>query len=442
MLNFSAGPTNVASACVTANIKLVLTSRAFVERGKLEALIAAISDKAKVVFLEDVRAKISGFDKLRALIGAKGAGVKRHADDEAAILFTSGSEGAPKGVVLSHRNILANCAQVKSTIDFGPSDLLFNVLPVFHSFGLTVGMALPVLEGVPLYLYPTPLHYRLIPELIYGVNATILFGTDTFLRGYARMAHAYDFRSLRLVGAGAEPVQAETRRTYMEKFGARILEGYGVTEAAPVVALNTPMFAKAGSVGKLMPGMERRLDPVPGVAEGGRLFLRGPNIMKGYLRAEDPGVLQPPADGWHDTGDIVTIDVEGYVTIRGRAKRFAKIGGEMVSLAAIEAALADYEAPALHAVVAVPDERKGERLVMVTASQKATLAAAIAHLKARGMPALMAPSELVTIDAMPVLGSGKIDFVSVDRLVRARIADAAPSVAETAPEAETEAAAT
>ncbi|MBN9061288.1 MAG: acyl-[ACP]--phospholipid O-acyltransferase [Rhizobiales bacterium 65-9] len=429
MLNFSAGPTNIASACVTANIKLVLTSRAFIERGKLESVIASASDKARIVFLEDVRETIGATDKIRAFIAAKRESIARNPDDEAAILFTSGSEGAPKGVVLSHKNILANCAQVRSTIDFGPSDLLFNVLPVFHSFGLTVGMMLPILEGVPLFLYPTPLHYRLIPELIYGVNATILFGTDTFLRGYARMAHPYDFRSLRIVGAGAEPVQAETRRTYLEKFGARILEGYGVTEASPVVALNTPMFAKAGSVGRLMPEMEARLEPMPGISEGGRLYLHGPNIMKGYLLPQDPGALHPPPGGWHDTGDIVTIDSEGFVTIRGRAKRFAKIGGEMISLAAVEAALADYEPPQLHAIIAAPDERKGERLVMVTAAPKATLADAVAHLKTKGLTALSMPSEMMTINAMPVLGSGKIDFVSVDSLVRARSETSQPAQA-------------
>jgi len=417
MLNFTAGPTNVASACAGAEIKLVLTAKAFIEKAKLEALVATLSDTARIIYLEDVRETIGGLDKLRALIGARTRGVARTPDDEAAVLFTSGSEGAPKGVVLSHRNILANCAQVKSVIDFGRGDLLFNVLPTFHSFGMTVGMALPILEGVRLYLYPTPLHYRLIPELIYGANATILFGTDTFLRGYARMAHAYDMRSLRIVGAGAEPVQAETRRTYMEKFGARILEGYGVTEAAPVVALNTPMFAKAGSVGKLLPGLEARLDAVPGVSDGGRLFLRGPNIMKGYLRAENPGVLEPPAESWHDTGDIVSIDAEGFVTIRGRAKRFAKIGGEMVSLAMIEAALADFHAPHLHAVIATPDERKGERLNLVTTAAAATTQTAAAHLAAKGLPALAAPSRILHVDPMPVLGSGKIDFVTAAKLV-------------------------
>ncbi len=294
-----------------------------------------------LVYLEDVRAAVGILDKIRGLLAAKKPLVARGPDDPAVILFTSGSEGAPKGVVLSHRNMLANAAQAAARIDFGRTDKVFNVLPVFHSFGLTAGLILPLVSGVHVYLYPSPLHYRTVPELIYGVNATILFGTDTFLAGYARAAHPYDFRSLRYVLAGAEPVKDATRRTYMEKFGLRILEGYGVTETAPVLALNTPMFNRFGTVGRLMPGVEARLEKVPGVDEGGRLYVKGPNVMLGYLRADNPGVIDRPAQGWHDTGDIVTIDPQGFVTIKGRARRFAKIGGEMISLAAVETLAAE-----------------------------------------------------------------------------------------------------
>ena len=395
MINFTAGAANILAACKAAEVGTIVTSRAFVEKGKLDAVVAQLAQAVNIVYLEDVRATVSTGDKLRGLLGYKKPLVARKPDDPAAILFTSGSEGTPKGVVLSHRNMLANAAQAAARIDFGRHDKVFNVLPVFHSFGLTAGTILPLVSGVPIYLYPSPLHYRIVPELIYGTNATILFGTDTFLAGYARAAHPYDFRSLRYILAGAEPVRESTRRTYMEKFGLRILEGYGVTETAPVLALNTPMFNKFGTVGRLMPGMKPRLEPVPGVDEGGRLYVRGPNVMLGYLKADNPGVIEPPPEGWHDTGDIVTIDAQGFVTIKGRAKRFAKIGGEMISLAAVEMLAAQLWPDVLSAVATAPDARKGERLVLVTQKKGATRGEFQTFAKSKGASDLMVPAEVV-----------------------------------------------
>jgi acyl-[acyl-carrier-protein]-phospholipid O-acyltransferase/long-chain-fatty-acid--[acyl-carrier-protein] ligase len=418
MINFTAGRNNIRTACKAAQVTTIVTSRTFIEKGKLDALATELGKELKLVYLEDVRAGVSFVDKLRGLTAAKKPLVARKPDDPAVIMFTSGSEGVPKGVVLSHRNILANAAQAAARIDFGRTDKVFNVLPVFHSFGLTVGMILPLVSGVQLYLYPSPLHYRTIPELIYGINATIMFGTDTFLNGYARAAHPYDFRSLRYILAGAEPVKEATRRTYMEKFGLRILEGYGVTEAAPVLAINTPMFNRLGTVGRLMPGMTARLEPVPGVEEGGRLYVKGANVMLGYLKADNPGVIEPPLEGWHDTGDIVTIDAQGFVTIKGRAKRFAKIGGEMISLAAVEALAADLWPDALTAVATVPDSRKGERLVLVTEKPGAKRADFQSFAKSRGASDLMVPSDILVVDKVPVLGSGKLDYVGVANLVR------------------------
>jgi acyl-[acyl-carrier-protein]-phospholipid O-acyltransferase/long-chain-fatty-acid--[acyl-carrier-protein] ligase len=417
LINFTAGAANVLAACRAAQIDTVVTSRAFVEKGRLENLIAQVQAQVRIVYLEDVGKTIGIADKLRGFFSWKKPLIARKPDDWAAILFTSGSEGSPKGVVLSHRNMLANVAQAAARIDFGREDKLFNVLPVFHSFGLTAGTVLPLVSGVPTYLYPSPLHYRTVPELVYWTCATALFGTDTFLNGYARVANPYDFRSLRYVLAGAEPVREATRRIYLEKFGLRILEGYGVTECSPVMALNTPMFNKFGSVGRLLPGMEAKLEKVEGVEEGGRLYVKGPNVMLGYLRAEKPGVLEVPPEGWHDTGDIVTIDEQDFIAIKGRAKRFAKVGGEMVSLAAVEMLAAELWPDSITAVSAIPDPRKGERLIMVTDKHGATRSEFIAYARSKHASELMLPGEVVVLDKLPMLGSGKVDQLAIDKFV-------------------------
>jgi acyl-[acyl-carrier-protein]-phospholipid O-acyltransferase / long-chain-fatty-acid--[acyl-carrier-protein] ligase len=429
MLNFSAGPVNVLAAMKAAQVRTVLTSKAFIEKGKLDKLIAAISGEARVVYLEDIRTTISLADKLSGFTAGTKPRIARNANDPAVVLFTSGSEGTPKGVVLSHRNILANAAQALARVDANANDRVFNVLPVFHSFGLTGGMMMPLLAGIPIYMYPSPLHYRIVPELIYQTGATILFGTDTFLTGYARSAHAYDFRTLRLVLAGAEAVKDRTRQTYMERYGVRILEGYGVTETAPVLAMNTPMANRPGTVGRLSPLMEYRLDPVPGIEDGGRLSVRGPNVMLGYLRAENPGVLEPLPDGWHDTGDIVAIDDAGFITIKGRAKRFAKIAGEMVSLSAVEALAAALWPQAMSVAVSIPDARKGERIVLLTTQKDADRAAMQRQAKVSGASELAVPAVIQVVDKVPLLGSGKTDYVAATALARET---AAPSEREVA----------
>lgn len=425
MINFTAGPANVLAACAAAKVEVVLTSHAFVEKAKLGTLVDRLREKVRIVYLEDVRARIGFKDKLHGLLQGSRPRASRAPDDPAVILFTSGSEGTPKGVVLSHRNILANCAQCLTRFAANGEDKVFNVLPVFHSFGLTGGLMMPLVGGIPVYLYPSPLHYRIVPELVYGSNATILFGTDTFLSGYARVAHPYDFHRVRLIMAGAEAVKDRTRQTYSDKFGVRILEGYGVTETAPVLAMNTPLANRAGTVGRLSPLMQARLEPVPGIEEGGRLFVRGPNVMLGYYRAENPGVLEAPAGGWHDTGDIVTIDADGFIRIKGRAKRFAKIAGEMVSLSAIEAMAAELWPAALSIVVSVPDARKGERLVLITQEKSATREALSRQAKLKGASELSVPAEIMIVDHVPLLGSGKPDYVAATALARERVASPA-----------------
>jgi acyl-[acyl-carrier-protein]-phospholipid O-acyltransferase/long-chain-fatty-acid--[acyl-carrier-protein] ligase len=419
MLNFSTGAASAIAACRGAEISRIITARLFIEKAKLQPLVAALEPHAAIVYLEDIRKEIGTFAKLGALartLAARPRHRPERAADPAVVLFTSGSEGTPKGVVLSHRNLLANRHQLSSVIDISPKDLVLNALPVFHSFGLTGGLLMPLLAGVRTFLYPSPLHYRTVPELAYGTNATILFGTDTFLAGYARVADNYDFYSVRYVFAGAERVKPETRRVWFEKFGIRILEGYGATETAPALAVNTPMAFKAGTVGRLLPGIDHRLEQVPGIEGGGRLFVHGPNVMLGYLRAEKPGVLEPPAAGWYDTGDIVEIDADGFVTIKGRAKRFAKVAGEMVPLGAVEDLAATVWPANQHAVVALPDPKRGEQLVLVTDCADANRATLAASARAAGLPEIFVPRTIVPVAKVPVLGTGKVDYVSASQL--------------------------
>ncbi|MEI9963839.1 MAG: AMP-binding protein [Caulobacteraceae bacterium] len=422
MLNFSAGARNVRSACAQAGVRRVLTSRRFVAQGRLEDLIAEIAEVAAVTWLEDVRREIGPADKAyAALAGAvprrfRAAGKP---DDIAVILFTSGSFGLPKGVALSHANILTNVEQVASHIALDPAWVWFNPLPIFHSFGMTAGMVLPLVVGLRSFQYPSPLHYKVIPGLVRETGASVLLSTDTFLNQYARSSEAGDLSALTFVCCGAERVRVETHEMIRERFGVRVVEGYGVTEASPVVAVNQPDDNRPGTVGRLIPGLQTRLEPVEGIPDGGLLHLKGPNVMAGYLV---DGAVEPPADGWYDTGDIVSIDAEGIVRILGRAKRFAKIGGEMVSLAAVEELVSEVWPRTRHAVVSLEDPKKGERLVLVTECQEADAPSLLAHFKAAGAPELAAPRKIVRVNELPVLGSGKTDYIAIQRMAEAEAA--------------------
>lgn len=417
LLNFSTGANNVLKGCHAARVRLVISARKFIEAAKFQPMVDLLeNDGIKIVYLEDLKNEITIFEKLSGLVAFrfpkwfKLTGNAQKAKKPAVILFTSGTEGTPKAVVLSHRNIQANKSQLSSRINFSPSDIVLNAMPMFHSFGLTGGTFMPLFYGMRVFFYPSPLHYRLIPEVSYDINATILFGTNTFLAGYAHYAKSYDFYSLRFVFAGAEKLRDENRRLWSDKFGVRILEGYGTTEASPVISANTPMYSRAGSVGKLMPGIEIQLKPVPDLPQGGQLWVKGPNIMLGYMFESNPGVIVSPLDGWYDTGDIVTIDADGFIFIQGRAKRFAKIGGEMISLAYVEHYLEDLWPDARHAVICVPDEKKGEQLILVTTQANADRTAIVAYVKEQGITELSIPKMIKIVKTMPLLGTGKIDY--------------------------------
>jgi acyl-[acyl-carrier-protein]-phospholipid O-acyltransferase/long-chain-fatty-acid--[acyl-carrier-protein] ligase len=425
MLNFTSGARNLKAACKAANIKHILTAKRFVQNAKLEDLIDALEPVAKIVWLDDVRQSITLKDKLFGLT----AGLFPHRfrtpsspDDIGVILFTSGSFGAPKGVVLSQRNLVANVAQVAAHIDLDPNWVMFNPLPTFHCFGLTGGILLPLLTGMKAFEYPSPLHAKLIPSLIKDVKASILLATDTFINQYARTASPGDFDSLQFIVCGAEKVRDETHDVFDREFGAiPVLEGYGATEAAPVVAVNQPDNNHRGTVGKVVPGLETRLEPVPGIDGGGRLYVRGPNVMVGYLKADGSGEVDAPKDGWHDTGDVVSIDAAGVMRILGRVKRFAKIGGEMVSLTAVER-MADAVWPdSRHAVIAVPDAKKGERLVLFTDRRDAAVAQLAAWARDNGAPELAVPKRIVKVAEVPVLGTGKTDYPAIQRMAESEL---------------------
>src|ERR1700735_1895779 len=313
MLNYTAGVDGIQAACTAAKITKVVTSRAFVEKARLQAVIDRLSE-IEVYYLEDLKSRFTWTDRLWVMwkyAFPRSALAPQGSFDPAIVLFTSGSEGKPKGVVHSHASLLSNVAQVRSVADFSPLDKFMIALPLFHSFGLTCGAIMPLVSGCKVFLYPSPLHYRIIPELVYDRNCTVLFGTSTFLGNYGKFAHPYDFGRLRYVVSGAERLSDEVRTLWIEKFGIRVLEGYGVTECAPVVAVNVPMACRSGSVGQLVPGMEHELETVPGIEEGGILHATGPNVMKGYLLFDRPGVISPPSsarEGWYNTGDIGEID--------------------------------------------------------------------------------------------------------------------------------------
>jgi acyl-[acyl-carrier-protein]-phospholipid O-acyltransferase/long-chain-fatty-acid--[acyl-carrier-protein] ligase len=419
MLNYTAGTAGIQNACTAAKINTVISSRQFIAAAKLEDTMASLQG-VQIVYLEDLRTSFGWWDKAWLLGFARWfpamVNQASHPDQPAVVLFTSGSEGKPKGVVHSHHGILANIAQIRAVIDFSPSDKFMIALPLFHAFGFTCGAIMPLVTGSKMFLYPSPLHYRIIPEIIYDRGCTVLFGTSTFLGNYARFAHPYDFYKLRYVVAGAEKLNDEVRKTWMEKFGIRILEGYGATECAPVLAVNTPMAYRTGTVGPLLPGLEPKLESVPGIERGGLLSVRGPNVMLGYYLYSQPGALTPPENGWYSTGDVVEIDADGFVHILGRVKRFAKVAGEMVSLEIVEQIANRTSPDHRHAATTQTDPQRGENIVLYTTDSLLTRDQLQAAARELGSPELAVPRKQVYVQELPLLGTGKTDYVKLKQM--------------------------
>lgn len=419
MMNFSQGIPQVLSSAQTVGLKTIITSRLFVIRAKLSSLVAELTAAGiKIIYLEEFAKSLSLKVKIKGFIGHLQCRAPiRTAAETAVVLFTSGSEGMPKAVLLSHKNLQANRYQITSVLALNSTDVFFNALPMFHSFGLSIGTILTILSGIKTFFYPSPLHYRVVPELVYDTNTTIICGTDTFFFGYGRMANPYDFFNLKYAVVGGEKLKDATRDLWIEKFGVRILEGYGATETSPVLTLNTPMYIKKGSVGRLLPGITHKLVPLPGVDEGAKLVVSGENIMQGYMRKDHPGQLEALQDRWYDTGDIVTLDEDGFITILGRAKRFAKIAGEMVSLTAVEAVLDKLYPGALQGIVTLPDEKKGERLVLITNNEETDAAVIKAFFRQQGLSELWRPQQIIFMAKPPVLGTGKFDYSTAQKML-------------------------
>lgn len=412
VLNYTAGAEAVRHACRLARLKTVLTSRAFIEKAKLAPLVDALQSEAKVVYLEDLRPQFTTADKLWVLFSGRTPDVKP--TDPAVILFTSGSEGVPKAVVLTHDSILANVSQIAAVYPFGPADKFLTALPLFHSFGLTACMVLPLIHGVRVMLYTSPLHYRTIPEIVYDRNCTVLFSTNTFLANYVKAAHPYDFYSLRYVIVGAEKLSEDVARACFEKLGVRPYEGYGATECSPVLAVNTPFANRIGTVGELLPGIEHHIEPVEGIDAGGLLHVRGDNVMLGYLQTD--GTVQPVSSsrgpGWYSTGDIVEFE-DNLVRLTGRRKRFVKIAGEMVSLETAERIAATARPGGVHAAVGVRESGRGEAILLITQDPTLDRAALQTAARSIGAAELAIPRKVLFMEKIPLLGNGKKDYVTL-----------------------------
>jgi acyl-[acyl-carrier-protein]-phospholipid O-acyltransferase/long-chain-fatty-acid--[acyl-carrier-protein] ligase len=415
ILNYTQGGTLVNTAIKTALVKTVFTSRRFIAESGLDKLISQLD--AKIIYIEDL--VFSSGLKFRAFL-SKAA--PSGSEDPGVIVFTSGSEGKPKGVQHSHRSLYSNNFQTTCHLDYSEDDILFDPMPMFHTIGLNMLMLMPLLQGMYTFLYVSPLHSRNIPKLFYELGVTMVVASDTFANAWAREGHPQDFSSLRILLCGSERIKEKTHKKFLNEFGVRIYEGYGVSEAAPVTCVSSQMNYRLGACGNFLPGIETKLTPVQGVENGGVLNIKGPNIMMGYLLADNPGVLVPPPEGWHNTGDIVEVDRDKFVWIKGRFKRFAKIGGEMLSLVAIEEVVNQLWPGRPQAVMAVSDEKKGERLILVTEEENPDLIKLREALKEAGFPDIAAVRQFVRMEKVPLNPVGKLNFPQIQEELNAYLA--------------------
>jgi acyl-[acyl-carrier-protein]-phospholipid O-acyltransferase/long-chain-fatty-acid--[acyl-carrier-protein] ligase len=412
ILNFSMGAQSLLDCIETTSLKTVITSKTFIQVAGLSMVIEEMEKKVHIIYVEDLKDNLALSHKIKGFLETKiSCPVK--ASKEEVILFTSGTENKPKGVVLSHRNVYANIKQALEVIDITEDDKIFNPLPLFHSFGMTVCIILPLIFNIKAFLYPSPLHYKEIPKMIKKHKSTITIATNTFFDQYAKYAEPDDFASLKYVIAGGEKLKEDVFETYKKKFSIEILQGYGATETSPIIALNTPTYNKFGSVGKILPLMDAKIEKVEGITEGGNLLVKGPNVMKGYM-IHNEGFI--PSSEWYNTGDIAKIDEEGYLHILSRLKRFSKIAGEMVSLNGVEDLAFQCFGDSNFYAVSVQDKRKGEKIILYTTVQNVDSKELRKFIKSKKVSSLYIPSQVHTIDSVPLLGSGKADYRKLEEM--------------------------
>lgn len=424
-LNFTAGPASMSSAIQQCELKTILTSKLFLVKAKIEPMPGA-------VYIEELLPKFSGFDKFIAAVQARlypaSWLAKGQPEDVASIIFSSGSTGEPKGVELTHFNLISNMEAVAQVYPVGPSDCMLGILPFFHSFGFGYNLWFPLIQQFPVILHPNPSDAKTIGELSQKYGATFLLSTPTFASTYTRKCTKEQFSKIRYVLVGAEKLRAAVAQQFEEKFGLQMNEGYGCTEMSPVVAVNGPDFIsntadqasqlgrRAESVGRPLPGVSVRfvdpatMEPVPSGAEG-MLLVKGPSRMRGYLNQPDR-TAKVLVDGYYNTGDMARMDEDGFLYITGRLSRFSKIGGEMVPHMRIEESLQEIMDDASVVVIGIPDESRGERLIVLHTNKNLAPAQMIEHLNAAGMPALWIPKrdQFFLVDAIPTLGTGKVDL--------------------------------
>jgi acyl-[acyl-carrier-protein]-phospholipid O-acyltransferase / long-chain-fatty-acid--[acyl-carrier-protein] ligase len=440
-LNYSLSPELVRFSLQEAGLRHVITSRAFLERMPIDL------GEAKVILLEDLAKGASALDKVAAALLAfmplslleRVLGLDAIPEDDLmTIIFTSGSTGRPKGVMLPWRSIEANTGMVDALLQLRSDDVMLGVLPFFHTFGYTITLWTMLAMGVGAVYHTNPLEARVISRLIREHGVTILLGTPTLLRAYMRRLSAEDFAPVEIVAAGSERLPQAVADEFESKFGIRPFQGYGATELGPIISANVPAaralgdpstVLREGTVGRPARGVRVEVrDPETGVVLGtgepGLLWVTGPHVMLGYLNQPDlsEAVLE---DGWYNTGDVVTIDADGFITIVGRQSRFAKVGGEQVPFAAIEEALAaltggSEDGAPRSVVTAVPDKATGERLVVIHTALEQSPDELVKGLAEAGLPRLYipAPVDFYQIDTMPLIGIGKVDLEAINRFAR------------------------